>query len=300
VNDTKEALVDVSAHPVALVDGRLVPSDGSLAARVAGLVTGKHGFAVCYGVNAVLASCGLDVSDDAAAETGREYLENVFRAATELIDVTKFSPIDRRYDHVAKMDVDGYNKNKSFTPNSDHTQSREFVTTKCVHFDAATPFIANIYGPTNNIAGGLPMICDTRRFCADNGVDPRRLVENIPNNYNVAVKAEYTQAILADYSIALELDLQGDVVMIVLYNEVLGGVAHAATQPTLSDPAKPARRPIRHIEYQFANADDLAAWYAFYDLTLTKATDHKDDPEHVRRYNLGETGAHGNVVTVGR
>jgi hypothetical protein len=298
IGSTKESLVDVSAHLAHVVDGKLVPADGSLAARIAKLVTGRHGFAVCHGVSKVLASNGLDVAAAGGATAARDYLEDVFRSAAGLIDVAKFSPVDRPYDHIAKMDVDGYNKNTSFTPNSDHTASREFVTTKCVHFDAATPFIANIYGPTENIAGGLPMICDTRRFCADHGVDPRGLVENIPNNYNVAVKSEYTQAILEDYSVALELDLQHDLVMIVLFNEVVGGVAHASTQPVASDPAKPSRRPIRHIEYQFGSADDLGAWYDYYDLTLTKATDHKDDPEHVRRYNLGEQSAYGNVLTV--
>jgi hypothetical protein len=294
----QESLVDVSAHAATLLDGRLVPSDGSLAAKLAELVSGPNGFAVCYGVNKALASCGLDVSRAEDAAIGREYLEQVYRSAAERIDPTKYSPVDRPYSHIAKMDVDGYNKNTSFTPNSDHTASREFVTTKCVHFDAATPFIANIYGPTENISGGLPMICDTRRFCEDHGVDPRGLVENIPNNYNVAVKSEYAQTILDDYSIALDLDLSGDLAMIVLFNEVVGGVAHAATQPTLADPSKPARRPIRHIEYQFANADDLGAWYDYYGLTLTKATDHKDDAEHVRRYNLGERNTRENVLTV--
>ena len=199
-------------------------------------------------------------------------------------------PVRVAYDRVAKMDVDGYNPNKSFTPNGDHTESREFVTTKCVHFDAATPFIANIYGPNQNIKGGLPMICDTRAFCADKGLDARALIENIPNNYNVAVKQEYCEEILRRHSFALDVDLEHDVVAIVLFNEVIGGVAHAATPPERVDASLPARRPIRHVEFQVATTEDLKAWYDFYGLGLTKAVDNQAvaGDTMFRRYHRGE------------
>lgn len=295
-----ESVINVSKFPVDLEhEGSAVP-DAALVDAVVHAVERTHGFAVLHGANELLKARGLDVHAEAGAETARRYYEAVFRAAVTRFDLSRHSPVKVAYDRIAKMDVDGYNKNKSFTPNGDHTESREFVTTKCVHFDAATPFIANIYGPNQNIKGGLPMICDTRAFCADKGINSKTLIENIPNNYNVAVKQEYCEEILHRYSFALDVDLDNDVIAIVLFNEVLGGIAHAATQPERADATRPARRPIRHIEFQVATAEDLKAWYDFYGLGFTKAVDNKADAEDAmfRRYHRGE--ATSNVVPVNR
>lgn len=291
-----ESLIDVSRYPLPGLSaadlGDAAPHT-ALVDAVLDAVERKHGFAVLHGANRLLAAAGGDVRSEAGAESARRYYENVFRAAMNRLDLARYTPVKVAYDRIAKMDVDGYNKNKSFTPNSDHTESREFVTTKCVHFDAATPFIINIYGPNQNIAGGLPMICDTRAFCAAKGLDARSLIENIPNNYNVAVKEEHCAEILAGYSFALDVDLEGDVVAVMLFNEVIGGLAHAATQPVRKDETAPARRPIRHIEFQVASTADLKAWYDFYGLGLDKATDNQTHSEDAmfRRYHRGEAAA---------
>lgn len=299
-----ESLIDVSRSPAEL--GELDPAapdaapDAALVDAVVHAVLRGSGFAVLHGARALLAARGLDVRAEAGAELARRHYEAIFRAAVARLDLSRYSPVQVAYDRIAKMDVDGYNKNQRFTPNSDHTESREFVTTKCVHFDAATPFIANLYGPNQNIRGGLPMICDTRAFCADKGLDARSLIENIPNNYNVAVKQEHCEELLGRYSFALDLDLANDVVAVVLFNEVIGGVAHAATPPERVDEALPARRPIRHLELQVATTEDLKAWYDFYGLGLTKAAGRAADPEDAmfRRYHRGE--ATPNVVPVAR
>ncbi|WNG17581.1 hypothetical protein [Cystobacter fuscus] len=293
----KESLIDVSTFPTEWREGDLAATGSALVDAIAEAVEKKNGFAVVYGANKVLAARQLDIRTETGAELARRFLEGLFRAATARFDLSRHSPVEVAYDRIAKMDVDGYHKNKSFTPNSDHTESREFVTTKCIHFDAATPFIANLYGPNQNISGGLPMICDTRRFCQDKGIDPKSLVENIPNNYNVAVKQEFYGELLANYSFALKLDLENDVVMIVLHNEVTGGIAHAATQPVLAEAGRSARRPIRHIEYQVAGADDLKRWYDHYGLTLLKADDHKGDIT-VSHYHRGELNPFPHVIEV--
>ncbi len=276
MDNIKNGLINISEFNTSFENGSITLVDDTLIRKIYELVVNGDGYAVCYGVNKVLSKHGLDVHSKGDADIARSYLEGLFRKATGLINLHQYTPIDTEYDHIAKMDVDGYNVNKSFTPNDDHTESREFVTTKCVHFDAATPFIANLYGPSENIEGGHPIICDTRSFCAEKDVDPIDLIENIPNNYNVAVKKEYYQDILDNYSVGLKLDQENDVIMIVLHNEVIGGVAHAATNPVKIDDSKPARRPIRHVEYQFANADDLKTWYDHYKLLLEKATDSKN------------------------
>ena len=293
----KDSLIDVSTFPADLSKGDAAPPNRALVDAIIEAVEKKNGFAVVHGANKLLAAHQLDIHTDAGAERARDYLEGVFRAAAPRFDLAKYSPVEVPYDRVVKMDVDGYNKNKSFTPNNDHTESREFVTTKCIHFDAATPFIANLYGPNQNISGGLPMICDTRRFCQDKGIDPKSLIENIPNNYNVALKQEFYEEVLNDYSFALKLDLENDVVMIVLHNEVVGGIAHAATQPGLKDSTRGARRPIRHVEYQVPGADDLKRWYDYYGLLLSKADDHKEDV-NVTRYGRGELNSFPHVIDV--
>lgn len=295
-----ESLIDVSCYPVELDPVDAITPAAALVDAVVDAVEHRHGFAVLHGGQAVLAARGRSVHDEAAAEAIRRYYEAIFRAAAARFDLSRHSPVRIAYDRIAKMDVDGYNKNTSFTPNSDHTESREFVTTKCVHFDAATPFIANLYGPNHNIRGGLPMICDTRAFCADKGLDARALIENIPNNYNVAVKQEYRAEIVARYSFALDVGLDDDVVGIVLFNEVIGGVAHAATQPERTDASRPARRPIRHIEFQVASTEDLKAWYDFYGLRLDQASDNQASAGDAmfQRYHRGETPAR--VVPVGQ
>jgi hypothetical protein len=156
-----------------------------------------------------------------------------------------------------------------------------------VHFDAATPFIGNIYGPNTNIDGGMPIICNTREYCEANGVDPADLVELMPHSYNVAVKEQYSDAILTDHSVAVDIDLHDDLVMIVLYNEVSGGLAHAGSRPRLADQQQPGKRPIRHIEFQFADGADLEKWYHHYRLGIPEITANVPGSAAHERYHGG-------------
>jgi hypothetical protein len=285
----KQALVDISGYPTELVDGRFASVSSDLTARLIDLVANGAGLAVCHGTDILLARHGMDIHRESDAGVARDYLESVFRAFAAEVDVAKHSPVVMGYDRVASMDVDGYNKNTRFTPNSDHTESREFLTTKCVHFDAATPFIGNAYGPYTNIAGGLPIICDTREFCASNGIDPADLLELMPHSYNVAVKQEYADRILADYSVAVDVNLLDDMILVVLNNEVAGGLAHAGTMPELADPAKPGKRPLRHIEFQFPDSEFLNTWYRHYhlDIPVIKVSVPDAETADHERYHRG-------------
>lgn len=272
-----KAFIDLGTRNISLVDGKLADADPSFPAEIARLIGAADGYAICYNMKGVLANNGMNIHNEADAEIGRLFYEDIFRKANDLINVSDHSALkSAKYSHIAKMDADGFNPNVNFSPNSDHTETREFVTTKCIHFDAATPFVANLYGPNENISGGYPIVCDTKKFCADKGIDPKSLIENIPNNYNVAVRAEYYEEILSDYSFGIKLDFTDDLVMVALLNEVIGGVAHAATPPGKTNAEKAAKRPIRHIEYQFADAASLKLWYDFYGLDLEKATDQDD------------------------
>jgi len=285
------SMVDLARYDTELVDGTLRTLGGDLTARLVDLVADGAGLAVCHGSAAVLARHGLDVHRPEDAAVARDHLESVFRAFAAAVDVALHSPVPMDYDRVAGMDVDGFNKNTHFTPNSDHTTTREFLTTKCVHFDAATPFIGNIYGPNTNISGGLPIICDTRDFCAARGVDPADLVELMPHSYNVAVKERYSDAVLADYSVALDVDLEHDLVMVVLDNEVSGGLAHAGSMPRLTRPGRPGTRPIRHLEFQFPDTANLQRWYRHYGLAVPDVTLKVPDGAARERYHRGVESA---------
>ena len=299
----KQAMIDISGYPAELVDGQFGAVSGDLTARLIDLVANGAGLAVCHGAGVLLAQHGMDIHRESDAAVGRDYLESIFRAFAAEVDVARHSPVVMGYDRVASMDVDGFNKNTHFTPNSDHTESREFLTTKCVHFDAATPFIGNVYGPNTNITGGLPIVCDTREFCASTGIDPADLLELMPHSYNVAVKEEYTDRILADHSVAVDVDLQNDMIMIVLNNEVAGGLAHAGSMPQLADPAKPGKRPLRHIEFQFADGADLNTWYRHYRLDIPEvklSVPDAETAEHERYHRgVGIALAAQSPVTVG-
>lgn len=294
VNDlVRQAMVDVSDYEVELTDGRFGSVPAALTARVEELVAGGAGLAVCHGLSKLLAKHGRDIHDETDAAAARDYLEAIFRAFAAKTDLAKHTPVVMHYDQVASMDVDGFNKNTSFTPNSDHTGSREFLTTKCVHFDAATTFIGNVYGPNTNIDGGLPIVCNTREYCSATGVEPADLVELMPHSYNVAVRQEHATAILADHSVAVDVDLHHDMVMVVLNNEVDGGLAHAGSMPTLADPAKPGKRPLRHIELQFEDGQNLNNWYRHYRLDMPEVNVTVPDvntSDH-DRYHRGVDGA---------
>jgi hypothetical protein len=284
-----QAAVDVAEYPAGLADGQFRAVSDDLTGRLISLVADGSGLAVCYGTAALLARHGMDIGRESDAAVGRDYLESVFRAFAAAVDVAKHSPVVMGYDRVASMDVDGYNKNTHFTPNADHTQSREFLTTKCVHFDAATTFIGNIYGPYTNITGGLPIICDTRQFCVSAGIDPADLLELMPHSYNVAVKEAYADRILAGHATAVDADLRRDMVLVVLNNEVAGGLAHAGSAPGLADPGKPGRRPLRHMEFQFPDGEFLNAWYRHYRLGIPEVKLSVPDvntPEY-ERYHRG-------------
>ena len=270
--EIKKSLIDVSGHDLDL-GGPDVLQNGDLPARIARLLTADSGYCVLYGTNKILARHGLDIRADRAR--AYELLESIFKSAIGEIDMGNFSVTPRSMTFT-KMDVDGYNLNESFSHDG-NIASRAFMTSKCIHFDAATPFIGNIYGPNENIVGGHPVICDVKRFCRDRGLRASQLVENIPNNYNIAVKREFYEDLKDNYSFGLQLNLDTDIIIVILLNEIDFGVAHAATNPYKHDADKPAKRPIRHFEYLYGEEDHYNEWYGYYGLGMLPASDYQGE-----------------------
>lgn len=267
--DIRDAAIDLSEWNVSL-DGPFAEQPTELTEKVAALLTGAPGFAVAYGSRGVLAKHDLELRSH--RNKAYELLESVFRGAMGRIDFARFAIVDRPM-NLAHMDVDGFNLNKDFS-HDNQIASRAFMTAKCIHFDAATPFIANIYGPTDNIEGGHPVLSDVRSYCRDYAVQPSEVVDFIPNNYNVVIRNEHYDAIMKDYSIALEIDIETDIIVIMLLNEIAFGLAHGATAPAKRDATKPARRPLRHFEYQFSDEQDYETWYNHYRIPMVTAHDY--------------------------
>jgi hypothetical protein len=267
----QSSFIDLSQFNTSYSDKTIFLSTPDLLQKLYDQTVSKNGYAVCFNTCKIMLRHGLDIKSDADAAIGRQFLGDIFKSMANKIDIKKYSPTGTLYDAVVHMDVDGFKVNKVHSPNMEHTPPREFVTTKCIHFDAATPFIANIYGPNKNITKGFPIICDTKNYCLDKNIDPADLVENIPDHYNIVVKKKFYREILDHYSFGLDINLDDDLVMIVLHNEIRGGVAHAATQPFARNEKEDTNRPIRHLEYQFNNIDDLSKWYESYHLTLLTA-----------------------------
>lgn len=269
INDVKDTLLDISRYDLELTGPDAV-QPGDLPRRIADFMTKGPGYCVCHGTGKLLAARGLDIRED--REVALALLESLFRNAMALVDMAAFSVTPRPMT-LNRMDVCGFNLNRNFSHDG-VVQSRAFMTSKCLHFDAATPFVANLYGPNENIAGGKPVICDVRKYCADHGIRARDIVENIPNNYNIAIKASAYDVLMDEYSVALDIDVDNDIIGIMQLNEIEGGVAHAATDPRKIDESAPARRPIRHIEYQYTEEDHYTEWYRHYGLDVLEAKDY--------------------------
>jgi putative PIG3 family NAD(P)H quinone oxidoreductase len=268
----EKSLIDISGYDLDL-SGPDVLQTGELPERIIRLLTSESGYCVLYGTNKILASHGLDIHADRMK--AYELLESVFKSAVGQIDMREFSVTPRPMTFT-KMDVDGYNLNESFSHDG-NIASRAFMTSKCLHFDAATPFIGNIYGPNENIGGGHPVICDVKSFCRDRGLRASQLVENIPNNYNIAIKEEFYEDLKDNYSFGLQLNLDTDIIIVILLNEIDFGVAHGATNPYKHFADKPAKRPIRHFEYLYAEENHYDEWYGYYGLGMLPASDYQGE-----------------------
>lgn len=268
----KSSLIDISPYDLVL-GGVETAQPGPLPDRIARAL--EAGYCVCHGTGKVLARHGLDVRTVKDRQRGYELLESLFQSALARIDVPRYSVTPRPMT-LARMDVDGYNLNRSFSHDGQIT-ARSFMTAKCIHFDAATPFIANIYGPNTNVRDGLPLICDVKRFCRDRGLAPGSLVDNIPNNYNIAIKSDVYEDLLYDYTFAYNLDLEHDIIVVMLLNEIEHGFAHGATDPHPRVEGQPVERPIRHIEMQYAEESHYDEWYAHYALGTQPAKDYQGE-----------------------
>lgn len=172
------------------------------------------------------------------------------------------------------------------------------MTSKCIHFDAATPFVANTYGLNENIEGGYPLLSDVRGYCRDFEVSPSDVVDAIPNNYNVVIREEHYGAIKEGYSAALDIGLDTDMIVIMTLNEIAHGVAHGATTPYKRDATKPARRPLRHFEYQFGDEQDYVDWYGHYRIPMVHANHYAGENLSLDYYEPG-TRAFDKLVKIG-
>jgi hypothetical protein len=282
--DIRDAAVNLADYEVSL-DGPDAAQTEALTARVAAHLTGSPGFAIAHGTRDVLARRGLEIANH--RDKGYALLESVFRGAMARIDFRRFAVIDRPMT-LAYMDVDGFNLNGGFS-HDNKIESRAFMTSKCIHFDAATPFVANVYGLNENIGGGLPLLSDVRGYCRDHNVPPSEVVDAIPNNYNVVIRREHYAKIRDHYTAALAVDIDTDMIVIMALNEIAFGVAHGATTPYRKDESKPARRPLRHFEYQFGEEADYVSWYNHYAVPMVEAKDYGGENLSLDYYELAPT-----------
>jgi hypothetical protein len=274
--DIKRSLVNISQYGIIFKGDDFYESHEQLTNKLTSLLSEERGYAVLYGVKEVLVESGLTVNDPNIAHKVRKFFKEIFEKATSNIDFDKFSANIRQYGPTCNTLVDGFNMNYDFTVSED-VASRDMFTTKCIHFDGNSPFIANIYGPFENIQDGLPIISDVNSFCCDYSVDVKSIIENIPESYGVAISERYYEEILQDYSFAIKADLNDDILMVAIYNQIQGGIAHAAITPSKFDDALPAKRPIYHLEYDLKNLEDYERWYEYYGLKFHTAKSVESD-----------------------
>lgn len=267
--EISSALIDMAYYQIELINEHFIP-EKRLYDDISERMQRKSGYVVLYGIKKLLSDHNLN------KEVGREKIYELYhKAFKESIGRLNFASfcVTSRESALAMLDVDGYNVNLNFSHDGKVT-GRSFITTKCIHFDTATPFTANIYGFNTNIAGGYPIISDTRKFCEDKNIDPRDLVVNIPDNYNIGIKPKYYSELLNDYTFGLKHDFTDDMAMVMLTNEIQYGVAHGATDPYKIDNNKPGYRPIRHFEYQYKVETHYDEWLAHYEIPLSEIRDY--------------------------
>lgn len=274
--DIEAAFIDVSKYGVVYNENGFTTEDDSLLKQLIAQLTQAKGYAIIHGVKTVLNAQGLDIKAANVAEHARSFFKSIFEEGTQKIDFEQFSVNVREYGPTCNAMVDGYNVNVNFAV-SDDVPSRRAVTTKCIHFDGNSPFIANIYGPFENIVGGEPIISDVHSFCQDHDVDVKNIIENIPESYGIAISEQFYDQILHDYSFAVKADFTNDIVMIALHNQISGGIAHGAITPDKADESLPALRPIYHLEYEFQTMEDYHKWYNHYGLEFNLAGDAEND-----------------------
>lgn len=265
----QQSLINVNRAGAVFKEGRFMPSD-SFCQEMARLLEQESGYVVFYGTRELLERYQLDIQKD--LNTIYEFYETLFKQIMSHIDMDKYNVINRNFTF-AKMDVDGYKVNQNFSFDG-KVAGRKFITTKCIHFDTSTPFIANIYGPNKNISGGYPLISDIKKYCQDKKIKPKDIIINIPDNYNIAIKEQYYADILNNYSFCLKMNLDTDVVMVMLSNEVEFGVAHGATDPTRTVADQESLRPIRHFEYQYEKEEHYAEWLEYYNVAASVGRDY--------------------------
>jgi hypothetical protein len=284
----RKSIIDLSGREVSCDNGVFRPSD-RLCEDLARLVEHENGYLAVCGARKLLERQGLTL--EAGKEAVYALYEVLFKKVMSNIDLAKYNITSRDFT-LAYMDVDGYSVNKNFSHDG-KVAGREYVTTKCIHFDTATPFVANIYGPNRNIAGGYPVIAEVQKYCRNKGVRPKDLVTNIPQNYNIAIKQEYYSELVRDYSFCLKMNLENDMVMIMLSNEIEFGVAHGATDPSRVDANDVSFRPIRHYEYQYLQEEHYAEWLAYYNVAQSVVSDYDGTvPLALDYYRAGDQIAH--------
>jgi hypothetical protein len=252
--------------------------------EVVELVEKTNKYAAVYGVGKLLQKHDLALREN--TDKAYDLLDRLYKSVMSKINMQQYSVTDKD-STLGFFDVDGFKVNGGFSHDG-KVEERKFVTTKCIHFDTATPFIANIYGPNENIKGGYPIVTETYKYLKDHQVSPQDLVINIPQNYNTAVRAEHYATLLESYSFSLKIDLSNDMLMMVLFNEIQYGVAHAATDPLKVDESKDCSRPIRHYEYQYAEEVHYDEWLTHYNLELSEVSDYDGTVDlSLNRYDLG-------------
>lgn len=293
IEDIKKGIIDVSTSDISYENGAFKPSE-TMINTIVELAEKSHKFTAVCGAGKLLAKHGLAIENN--TDKVYDLYENIFKSVMSHINMEQYSVTDKA-SSLGVFDVDGYKVNGGFSHDG-KVEERRFVTTKCIHFDTATPFIANIYGPNKNITGGYPIITETHKYLKDKNLQAKDIVINIPQNYNIAVRQEHYEELMKDYSFCLQKELDDDMLMIIMLNEIEFGVAHAATDPVKKDESLDCSRPIRHYEYQYEQEEHYDEWLDYYNLELSEVSDYDGTVDlSLNRYKL-QTTVVENVVEI--
>lgn len=270
----------------------LLPSPAFADALAAQILGGERSprFALLYGLLPLLRERSR-LDTDEAVLAGRRF----FRAAVDglsariLADAglsSLVNPLGVSFQTI-EYGFDGFNANQGYQPYAEMQVRDGFVSTKCIHFDAAEPIATNIYGPCVNIAGGFPVIADAMMYCRDEGLRIGDIVERL-EGYPVSFRAPHYRRLVEDYSIAFDVEMKSDTPCLITLNDILaGGIAHGATVARPRNSTDASKRPLWHIAFDYERLADIDRWYAALrlDAPEPRSDDNRDEKNLIDEHN---------------
>jgi hypothetical protein len=218
-------------------------------------------FALLYNAIPILLEAGFTFEN--AVKHIRTYRNNLYNAVYDILNnlySDVINPFRISYEP-NEFEAEGYNINRNFL-RGEEGEAIDFYTTKQLHFDIVEPLSSNLYGPNENIKGGLPAFADGWAYCERYNVRVNDVLEKIPGSRILTFQREHYKTLLEEFTIVFDIDMTTDTPFSIFLNRVEEAcLLHGATSASIIDPAKSAKRPLSHYALDNLTNEASEQWY---------------------------------------